>query len=213
MASSQNSARQSGSVETTSVPDPAPSAAQTGFQQHTQGDETLQADRMASRAGQELSNFADLNLEEVKAPPNLSSELEVESVEESAIIRSEMEFDPENTPRDPVCVGSQMHSAMSTSSEDMATKDHPETSLSMEVSLGTIPLEILLHICEFLEAGVIINTLSRVCQAFHDLFTNEAYWQVRMKKRWPKKYPPVDCKCLLLTVIFLLYKCNRTSSV
>ena len=63
-----------------------------------------------------------------------------------------------------------------------------------EVTLTTIPIEIFLHICEFLEAGELISTLAKVCQAFYDLLTNEAYWRIRLTKRWPKKYPPVQCK-------------------
>ena len=209
MASYQNSARQGDGVETT-FPDQGPSAANTGFLEHSYADETLSsvscpADHMASETRQELSNFADLHLDEVKTPNLMGAlqTLEVQSIEDSAIIHSEMAFDPENTPRDPIPQESHTHSITSMCSEDLTT-DHIGRSVSMEISLGTVPLEILLHICEFLEAGVIISTLSKVCQAFHDLFTNEAYWQVRMAKRWPKKYPPVDCKSLVMLIILQL---------
>ncbi|XP_076441175.1 F-box/WD repeat-containing protein 9-like [Babylonia areolata] len=106
---------------------------------------------------------------------------------DSAVIHSEMEFDPENTPRDPDPEGTRV----SFSSEDVIS-EQTKGSVIPVISLDTIPVEILLHICSFLEAGVIIDTLSHVCQKFCDLFCNESYWRIRMVKRWPKKYPPVD---------------------
>ncbi|KAK7495839.1 hypothetical protein BaRGS_00012829 [Batillaria attramentaria] len=79
-----------------------------------------------------------------------------------------------------------------TSMTDGATADDSVCSESdVIISLDTVPVEILLHICDFLEAGVIINTLTKVCQAFQILFTDEIYWRTRMARRWPRKYPPV----------------------
>ena len=137
-----------------------------------------------------LPNFSDLK---VTADARDAKVEEKVVREESSVIKSEMEFDPENTPRDPVQEGSRTDSVTSVSPEDFLS-EQPGRSVTLEISLATMPVEILLHICHFLEAGVIINTLSKVCQAFHDLFTHEAYWRIRMSKRWPKKYPPVQCE-------------------
>lgn len=72
-----------------------------------------------------------------------------------------------------------------------------DTSICKEnqaFTLDTIPIEILLHICTFLEAGEIIGSMSKVCKTFQELFTDESYWRIRIAKRWPKKYPPVSCE-------------------
>ncbi|KAL8583492.1 hypothetical protein ACOMHN_056302 [Nucella lapillus] len=96
-----------------------------------------------------------------------------------------MEFDPENTPRDPAPDDSRT----SVSSDVVSEEGSPE---AVYISLDTIPTELLLHICSFLEAGVIIKTLSQVCRKFYHLFMNESYWKIRLVERWPQKYPPVD---------------------
>jgi hypothetical protein len=110
-------------------------------------------------------------------------------------IKSEIEFDPDNTPLDPLRADGRTLSGNSVGSE--SSNDLQEERGSSEmiiITLNTIPVEILLHICDFLEAEVVVDTLARVCQSFFKLFTNETYWRVRMTKLWPKKYPPVDCK-------------------
>ena len=213
MASPQNPAGQSDSAAAT-LTDQGPPTAESNAGSlevecavHDQADKSLPvplpvpvpaADQMT---GQELCDSGELTLNliegEGKDPDGscASRVLWVESVEDSAVIHSEMEFDPENTPRDPETEGCRTDIIRSASAEDLTTEQNDD-SVSMEISLDTVPLEIVLHICEFLEAGVIINTLSKVCQAFHNLFTNEAYWRTRMAKRWPKKYPPVDCELL-----------------
>lgn len=60
------------------------------------------------------------------------------------------------------------------------------------LTLDKLPLELLIHICNFLEAGFVIHTFSKVCQLFKDLFEGDSYWITRIRKRWPKPYPPVS---------------------
>jgi len=61
-----------------------------------------------------------------------------------------------------------------------------------KLTLDTLPSEIFLHICSFLHAKFIVNTLSRVCQYFHDLVNDRKFWKVRLSKRWRKKYPIIS---------------------
>ena len=63
---------------------------------------------------------------------------------------------------------------------------------SDEVQLSTLPAELLLHICCFLEAKFVINVLSKVSDYFHSLLNDETFWKVRIRKRWPKKYPAIS---------------------
>ena len=62
------------------------------------------------------------------------------------------------------------------------------------LTLDKLPLELLIHICEFLDAGFIVHTFSKVCQLFKDLISGDAYWRTRIRKKWPKPYPPVSGK-------------------
>ncbi|XP_033738875.1 F-box/WD repeat-containing protein 9-like [Pecten maximus] len=59
------------------------------------------------------------------------------------------------------------------------------------LTIETLPVEILMHIFNYLDAKFIIETLGQVCVLFRDLFSGETYWKTRLSKRWPKHYPPV----------------------
>jgi len=73
------------------------------------------------------------------------------------------------------------------------------------LTLDTLPLEILLHICYFLEAKEIMDSLSNVCVMFNELFNRDTYWKTRICKRWPKPYPPVYGKNKILCGLLLIY--------
>lgn len=59
-------------------------------------------------------------------------------------------------------------------------------------NLETIPPELFLLICSFLDARFVIRTLSQVSKRFHDIIKEDTIWKFRITKRWPKKYPPVS---------------------
>lgn len=59
------------------------------------------------------------------------------------------------------------------------------------LTLDKLPLELLMYICNFLDAKFLVHTLSEVCRSFQDLFVSDIYWKTRISKRWPKPYPPV----------------------
>lgn len=60
-----------------------------------------------------------------------------------------------------------------------------------QLKLDILPSEILLHICSFLDAKIVICRLSLTCRAFYHLMNDPLFWKVRIKKRWPKKYPAI----------------------
>ncbi|XP_013409550.1 F-box/WD repeat-containing protein 9 [Lingula anatina] len=62
------------------------------------------------------------------------------------------------------------------------------------ISLDTLPPELFLCICDYLDAKFVIKTLSLVCKAFHSTISDDSTWKIRIGKRWPKRYPviPVD---------------------
>lgn len=57
--------------------------------------------------------------------------------------------------------------------------------------LDSLPLELLMHICSYLDAKFIRDSLSRVSQPFEDILTVDSYWKARISSRWPKIYPAV----------------------
>ncbi|XP_062593768.1 uncharacterized protein LOC134255270 [Saccostrea cucullata] len=72
---------------------------------------------------------------------------------------------------------------------DLQIEDEQRTDVSL--TLEKLPVELLMHICSFLDAKFLVHTLSKVCISFQDLFVSDIYWKTRIHKRWPKPYPPV----------------------
>ena len=62
------------------------------------------------------------------------------------------------------------------------------------LSLVSLPPEIFMHICAFIDAKFVIKTLSLVCKSFHALLSSNSTWKIRIGKRWPKRYPPIPGK-------------------
>nr|CAD7433793.1 unnamed protein product [Timema monikensis] len=69
---------------------------------------------------------------------------------------------------------------------------HSESELQ-ESFLLHLPVEILLHICSFLDARCVVHSLSLVCKRLHSILSDEDIWKLRIVERWQGlKYPPVD---------------------
>ena len=84
-----------------------------------------------------------------------------------------------------------------------------------DLTLDTLPSEIFLHICSFLDARFVIHTLSKVCRSFHYLIMDDKFWKVRIAKRWPRKYPAIPgqhismvklCRAYSQRVVVLVFK-------
>ena len=58
--------------------------------------------------------------------------------------------------------------------------------------LTDLPPEILVHICNYLDAGFVRTVLSRVNRRLAQLVADPAIWKLRIFARWPSKYPPVE---------------------
>jgi len=55
--------------------------------------------------------------------------------------------------------------------------------------LDGLPAELLLHIFQYLDVEFILRAVSKVCNLFHELASDEATWKVRVAKRFPGQYP------------------------
>lgn len=84
-----------------------------------------------------------------------------------------------------------------------ATEDNEEVLYWRR--LDTLPPEIILHICSFLSAKFVITVFSRVCKKFQELVECDTTWRMRIFRRWPKTYPLVPRKNLLLCLINLMF--------
>lgn len=78
----------------------------------------------------------------------------------------------------------------------MELSDSGSSTLSRQSSdfsliLETLPAELILHICSFLDAKFVITTFSRICSYFHSMLNDDRFWKIRIGKRWPKKYPAI----------------------
>lgn len=54
---------------------------------------------------------------------------------------------------------------------------------------ATLPIELFLHICSFLDVSDIVEKLSRVCKRFNEILEDENIWKVWVAKRWNARYP------------------------
>lgn len=59
------------------------------------------------------------------------------------------------------------------------------------VNLDNLPVEIFLHICSFLDAKFLTDSLSLVCKRFNDILSDQSIWRSRLKKRWPNHKLPL----------------------
>ena len=60
-----------------------------------------------------------------------------------------------------------------------------------EMRLDNLPVEILLHILQYLDAKFIVEVLSQVSSKLLTLSRDESSWRIRLSERWPGQYPAV----------------------
>ena len=72
-------------------------------------------------------------------------------------------------------------------SNDKVIDDDCESSLTFD----TLPPEIILQICTYLDARTVIRNLSKVCKYLFYLINDNRTWKLRIGKKWPKKYPAI----------------------
>lgn len=64
--------------------------------------------------------------------------------------------------------------------------------MGAQLNFVELPTEIIIHICNFLEAGFVRTVLSRVNRRLAQLVSDPVLWKCRISARWPSKYPPID---------------------
>ncbi|XP_068083329.1 F-box/WD repeat-containing protein 9 [Anabrus simplex] len=87
--------------------------------------------------------------------------------------------------------------------ERLPLEDAAESNMSLEDedqittsswSLDSLPVEVFLHICSFLDARFIACSMRFVCKHFHVILSDEFVWKSRVGRRWNNAYPPLPVK-------------------
>jgi len=78
---------------------------------------------------------------------------------------------------------------ITTMDDDTNAADTIMEDESHPLSLDTLPVELLLHILQYLEVRYITSVVSRVCTYFQSISNDQSTWRIRIQKRWPGPYP------------------------
>ncbi|KAK0164467.1 hypothetical protein PV328_003091 [Microctonus aethiopoides] len=69
-------------------------------------------------------------------------------------------------------------------------ESYDEMDTELQLSLNTLPVEIFLHICSFLDSSTLVHRLGLVCKQFYNILRDDSLWKGRINKLWPNtRYP------------------------
>ena len=72
--------------------------------------------------------------------------------------------------------------------KDLKASDNIQnTHQNNQLSLSTLPPELILVIFSYLDARFTLRVLPRVCRLFYNLLSPESSWKTRFGKRWPHR--------------------------
>ncbi|XP_003707325.1 F-box/WD repeat-containing protein 9 [Megachile rotundata] len=75
--------------------------------------------------------------------------------------------------------------------EEQTFAEDETNQTDSQLSLLDLPVEIFLHICSFLDASTLVNTLGLVCKQFYEILNDNSLWKVRISQIWPNTGYPV----------------------
>ncbi|XP_051898271.1 F-box/WD repeat-containing protein 9 isoform X2 [Pristis pectinata] len=102
---------------------------------------------------------------------------------------------PQSCPLEPS--GDQQPRSSRSSASDLSVKLRSSQLLpadNMQSSLLSLPWELILEICSYLDARFVLGVLPLVCRAFQCVLTDEVTWRIRAQKILGLSYPVLEGK-------------------